>query len=498
RLLFSEPCSIAEIELLGTEQVQPDVFEQWTDTSDAIYHLGVANADASDSFYDHYRYVAQEFVPTSSKLYGAKIALNLTGGNATVHVEVRKNVNGNALFTKEIPITSQGNAVHWYTLDFGECLTLVSGETYYLVYYLSQKDAGNICIAHGSILNPNEAKHPGYTWQMSSGQPVTFDADQRHLVFAMELITQNYFTSWTDNLNPLYHVGLSSATSTDPHWNDYRYIAQPFVPESDTLYGVHIPLNLTNGNATLHTEIRSSLNGEALASCDTIFTSQGNGMYWYDAPLDTPLTVDAGKTYYLVYYLTDRQADSVCIAYGTDLGTNNATHPGAVWQMSGGTPVAFDTMNNQLQFGFKLMSADSFAALGDQAAAKMVQDQIDSLNVQSLEDKPAVVAAREAYNSLTDGQKTWVTNLAKLETAEEKIAQLEQAAALLYGDVDGDGEVAAADALEVLKAVVGNVTLTADQKVVADVDGDDKVSSADALYILKKVVGKIQKFPVEE
>ncbi|MBR4867623.1 MAG: DUF5110 domain-containing protein, partial [Clostridia bacterium] len=121
------------------------------------------------------------------------------------------------------------------------------------------------------------------------------------------------FEQWTDNLNPLYHVGLSSATSADPHWNDYRYIAQPFVPESDTLYGVHLPLNLTSGNATLHTEIRSSLNGEALASCDTIFTSQGNGMYWYDVPLDTPLTVEVDKTYYLVYYLTDRQADSVCI-----------------------------------------------------------------------------------------------------------------------------------------------------------------------------------------
>ena len=69
---------------------------------------------------------------------------------------------------------------------------------------------------------------------------------------------------------------------------------------------------------------------------------------------------------------------------------------------------------------------------------------------------------------------------------------------MIYGDVDGDGKISAADALEVLKAVVGNVTLTDEQKVLADVDGDQKVSSADALTILKKVVGKIDKFPAEE
>ncbi len=70
--------------------------------------------------------------------------------------------------------------------------------------------------------------------------------------------------------------------------------------------------------------------------------------------------------------------------------------------------------------------------------------------------------------------------------------------AIAYGDVDGDGKVSAADALEVLKAVVGNVTLTDEQKVLADVDGDEKTSSDDALHILKKVVGKIDRFPAEE
>ena len=69
---------------------------------------------------------------------------------------------------------------------------------------------------------------------------------------------------------------------------------------------------------------------------------------------------------------------------------------------------------------------------------------------------------------------------------------------VLYGDVDGNGTVTAADALEILKNVVGNVTLTDNQVTAADVDNSGNVSSADALYVLKWVVGKIDRFPIEQ
>ncbi|MBR4868072.1 MAG: dockerin type I repeat-containing protein, partial [Clostridia bacterium] len=69
---------------------------------------------------------------------------------------------------------------------------------------------------------------------------------------------------------------------------------------------------------------------------------------------------------------------------------------------------------------------------------------------------------------------------------------------LLYGDVDADQTITAADALEVLKSVVGKVTLTEEQLVLADTDGSGSADAVDALNILKKVVGKIQQFPVEQ
>ncbi|MBR4867703.1 MAG: dockerin type I repeat-containing protein, partial [Clostridia bacterium] len=369
------------------------------------------------------------------------------------------------------------------------------------------------------------------------------------------------FTSYTDGLNPIYHVGLSTATSSDSTWNDYHYIGQEFIPEEATLTGVKLPLHLSSGKATLHMEIRSTINGTALASTDVQLQSKGNSMQWYDIALKDALTLTPKRVYYFVYYLTARDSSSVCIAYGQDVGQNKATHYGYAWAMaSGGTPM-LTSQYNHLQFGFQLLTEPIVTQEElDKAAAKVVQDQIAALNVQTLDDKASVQAARKAYNALTSAQKEYVTNLSKLTSAESKIAELEKAeadkaaakvvqnqiAALnvqslddkasvqaarkaynaltsaqkayvtnlsaleaaeaeilrleqlpLYGDVDGDGNITAADALEVLKAVVGNVTLTADQQTIADVDCNQRLSSVDALYILKKVVGKIDQFPAE-
>ncbi len=66
----------------------------------------------------------------------------------------------------------------------------------------------------------------------------------------------------------------------------------------------------------------------------------------------------------------------------------------------------------------------------------------------------------------------------------------------MVGDVDDDGEVTAADALEVLKAVVGKFYLTPSQELAADVDENGEQSAVDALYILQYVVGKQEFLPV--
>ena len=58
------------------------------------------------------------------------------------------------------------------------------------------------------------------------------------------------------------------------------------------------------------------------------------------------------------------------------------------------------------------------------------------------------------------------------------------------GDLDDDGNINAKDALEVLKAAVGKVNLTEEQKTAADVNKDGDINAKDALEILKHSVGK--------
>lgn len=60
---------------------------------------------------------------------------------------------------------------------------------------------------------------------------------------------------------------------------------------------------------------------------------------------------------------------------------------------------------------------------------------------------------------------------------------------VLYGDLNGDLKVEAADATIVLRSVIGNCTLTEEQMVLGDLNGNNKIDSGDAGLILKAVVG---------
>jgi hypothetical protein len=67
----------------------------------------------------------------------------------------------------------------------------------------------------------------------------------------------------------------------------------------------------------------------------------------------------------------------------------------------------------------------------------------------------------------------------------------------LWGDVDGDGDVDATDALTMMRFVMD---LIPEEEICAgqcNVNGDDDYSLVDALLIMRKVMGLIDSFPVE-
>ncbi len=75
---------------------------------------------------------------------------------------------------------------------------------------------------------------------------------------------------------------------------------------------------------------------------------------------------------------------------------------------------------------------------------------------------------------------------------------LEEAPDITYGDLDGDGSVGAADALNILQFAAKLAIPTDTQKLCADVDGNGSVDAKDALYVLQKAAKFIDVFPVEE
>lgn len=66
-----------------------------------------------------------------------------------------------------------------------------------------------------------------------------------------------------------------------------------------------------------------------------------------------------------------------------------------------------------------------------------------------------------------------------------------------YGDADQNQKIEAADALSILKYVVGKESIPLAQNCFWDVNGDYTVTAADALDVLKRVVGKISSFDAE-
>ena len=91
------------------------------------------------------------------------------------------------------------------------------------------------------------------------------------------------------------------------------------------------------------------------------------------------------------------------------------------------------------------------------------------------------------FNKNTLGQQT-LTVTYKENTATFNVTVIKK------GDINGDGNVTAVDALQALQAASGRITLTDAQKEAADVTGDGKVTAVDALRILQFASGRITSF----
>ena len=158
-----------------------------------------------------------------------------------------------------------------------------------------------------------------------------------------------------------------------------------------------------------------------------------------------------------------------------------------------------DTQKDKVVNASKLEAVEAKIAEleGDKQTADAVANAINAL--PSLEEMTAdkvadVTVAGIQFDALTDAQKALIS-----EELKNKLAALREwapVADVVYGDLNGDGNVTVDDALLALQGAVGKIELTDAQIEAADVDGEAGVGVSDALAILQKAVGKVETLPL--
>lgn len=95
----------------------------------------------------------------------------------------------------------------------------------------------------------------------------------------------------------------------------------------------------------------------------------------------------------------------------------------------------------------------------------------------------------------TDGTGGWVSRNQSTYSPPDYVMQTDHR---VYGDLDGNNTINAADALRILQYSVKLITLGHKQLACSDVDNSGQINASDALNVLQYSVGLIQQFSVTE
>ena len=112
------------------------------------------------------------------------------------------------------------------------------------------------------------------------------------------------------------------------------------------------------------------------------------------------------------------------------------------------------------------------------------RDITDYVKVTKQDDGTYLVTYTYGFDNANYGLKTLTTTFGE--------------ATVIFGDVNGDGEVTTFDAALTYAYVNKKVTFTEEQQKVADINGDNEVTTFDAALIYAYVNKKISAFPVEQ
>lgn len=167
--------------------------------------------------------------------------------------------------------------------------------------------------------------------------------------------------------------------------------------------------------------------------------------------------VNQNHNRYAIYFADDTMPMAIRIAVTAEDGTVQNYH--VIFSKSGAAEAAA-----QLKAELEAQAAEEAA---NRAAADSVMAQIDAIGVPSIRSEAAILAARQAYDALTDAQKALVTNYAALTDAEQKLEELKNGDSIrVYVTISNAGQI-----------VMGQQAIT-----VKDYNGNGFVDVDDVLY----------------
>ncbi|MCI7758872.1 MAG: dockerin type I repeat-containing protein [[Eubacterium] saphenum] len=136
-------------------------------------------------------------------------------------------------------------------------------------------------------------------------------------------------------------------------------------------------------------------------------------------------------------------------------------------------------------------SADKVAAALEKVAYDLVTLQTEVANSNNAYDEYTYefIPFNRVNKDGTMSEKAFVADYLALLAAVEEASKEPEAPEVVKGDLTGDGVATPEDAIMIVKAFVGEITLTDAQQAAADFNGDGVVNADDALAVVKAYVG---------
>ena len=207
--------------------------------------------------------------------------------------------------------------------------------------------------------------------------------------------------------------------------------------------------------------------------------------------------VEAGKTVTLTLSLTGELKDinsfEYYIHYDPTVVELTESKAGAASDLTRiGTPPAANYDKSD-----KLAAATvSAVKLADTGVFSMSEGTVAELTFTVKSDAETGASAGFAIRKLAVCDKTFEETAVPVLTGDAPVVAV--GSAVLFGDVNGDGEIDNLDANMLYRYFNGKITLTDDQLAAADVNGDGEIDNLDANTIYRYFNGKITAFPAAQ